>query len=98
MKDDSTGQFRWKFNLDSCEHTLANLYTITNVNENSSFKKKALMIYGGKSNFFDEKEKPAIDKLYPFTTYHCIPDAGHYLHIEKQEEFIRAVTTFLNQD
>lgn len=95
VKDDN---LRWKFNLDACEQTLYNLYELINVNKDVSFNQPSLMIYGGRSNFFNEEEKSEICNLYPRVVYHCIRDAGHYLHIEKQEEFLKVVSSFLNQD
>ena len=92
------GKLRWKFNLDACEATLFNLYELINVNEGDSFDKPTLMIYGGRSDFFNEAEKAEISKLYPRTVFHKFPDAGHYLHIEKQEEFLIVVNRFLNQE
>lgn len=95
MKDD---KLRCKFSLDACEHTLYNLYELINVNKGNPFNQPALIIYGGRSNFFNENEKSEIAKLYTKVVYHRINDAGHYLHIEKQEEFLNVVTRFLNQN
>lgn len=64
-------------------------------NPDASFSKLSLFIKGGASNYISEEDKPQIEKHFPKAKIHSIPNAGHWVHAEKQEEFYTAVVEFL---
>ena len=93
---DGDGKLKWKFNL----HALRALVAQGRIREvqfdpNKPCDCTTVFIYGQKSDFVCEGDLPAILKLFPNSTFHCIADAGHYLHVEKQPEFLSVLCSNL---
>jgi pimeloyl-ACP methyl ester carboxylesterase len=51
-------------------------------------------IRGELSNYILDEDIPEIENLLPDSQYITIPNAGHWVHAEKPEEFIDAVLGF----
>ena len=45
---------------------------------------------------FREAEYPEIFRRFPAAQVHHIPDAGHWVHSEKPQEFLEVVLDFIN--
>ena len=54
-----------------------------------------LFIRGCKSNYVKDEHFTIIRHRFPNSHFVSISDAGHWLHVEKQEIFLRAVVDFL---
>jgi pimeloyl-ACP methyl ester carboxylesterase len=54
-----------------------------------------LFIRGGASDYVPPAAEPRIRALFPDLRLVTIPNAGHYLHVERPAEFLAAVETFL---
>ncbi len=59
------------------------------------FNKDVLFIGGGKSGYIEPFDEILIKKHFPKAQIEMIPDAGHWLHAEKPEEFYNSVARFL---
>ena len=59
------------------------------------FENPTLFIRGGFSTFILDEDKKEIRKLFPQAKILTIPEATHWIHAEKPEEFIDIVTDFL---
>jgi pimeloyl-ACP methyl ester carboxylesterase len=54
-----------------------------------------LFIRGGKSNYINDADEPLIRGLFPQSEIKTIAEAGHWVHADKPEEFLRLVLNFL---
>ena len=97
VKDDSM-KFKWKFNLDAVRTILERNYLNQFEYEMmQKFEKPSLFIWGDKSNYMNPDDFPRIRIRFPKATFKKIEGAGHYLHVQKQEEFLAALIPFLNE-
>lgn len=61
-----------------------------------SYKQPTLFVGGKNSNYISEKHMPAIHKFFPTSKIIHLEGAGHWVHAEKPEEFLKVATEFLN--
>ncbi len=88
------GVFSWRINLDALLRNyreLAKPIVATGV-----FSKPVCFIRGGRSDYIVDGDLPLIKKMFPQTQMVTIPDAGHWVHIDATEKFLRVVTDFLD--
>ncbi len=52
-------------------------------------------IYGGRSTYLMEEDRPGIREQFPKAEFVSIPEAGHWLHAERPNDFVRAVVSFM---
>jgi pimeloyl-ACP methyl ester carboxylesterase len=90
---DEQGGFRWKVNLDSISRHYDELNAP--IPAGHPFAGPALFIHGGRSEYVLESDRPAILRDFPQACFVAIPDAGHWLHADAPEAFLRAVGEFL---
>ncbi len=87
------GKFKWRMNLPVL------VAQIENIGEGLSLDCRidtpTLFINGGASNYVTAEDYNLINQLFTHPFYKTIPGVGHWLHAEKPEEFIAAVTNFL---
>lgn len=60
------------------------------------FSSPALFIKGGKSDHIPQHSEDEIFRLFPETELKILPNAGHWVHAEQPETFIRFITKFLS--
>jgi esterase len=93
VKRDQAANFHWQMNLDAIE---AN-YDLLNeqISSPHPFDKPTLFIRGERSNYVRDEDMPSIRKLFPRAEFCKIAGAGHWVHAEKPEPFLRKVREFL---
>ena len=87
------GGFRWKLNLQDIFHNYAHIRAA--ITDGTPFLKPALFVRGGRSDYLPEQDQPLVHRLFPHAQFHTIPQAGHWLHAEAPQEFVRLVEGFL---
>jgi pimeloyl-ACP methyl ester carboxylesterase len=90
---DAAGGFVWKINLRGLSENYFHLRQP--VSALVPFAKPALFIRGGKSNYVNDADEPLIRELFPQSEIKTIAEAGHWVHADKPEEFLRLVSEFL---
>ena len=55
----------------------------------------ALFVTGARSDYVQEKDRPAIRRLFPAARFVAIREAGHWLHAEQPAAFNATVAAFL---
>lgn len=92
MRDES-GAFKWKLGLDEIRQN----YDLINqaLPKESPFPGEALFIKGGRSDYILASDEGLIKELFPRAMVTNIPDAGHWVHAEKLEEFVESALEFL---
>jgi pimeloyl-ACP methyl ester carboxylesterase len=88
-------RFKWKINLAGIENSLQHILGFKI--ESGNFDGPSLFIYGTKSDFVVEKDKPSIMQFFPNVTFQSL-DTGHWLHAEDPLGFSNAVVEFLLRD
>ena len=59
------------------------------------YRGPALFVAGGRSDYIRPQAHPAIEARFLHTRFATLPDAGHWLHAEDPDGFVRAVDEFL---
>lgn len=88
-----TGGFFWKIALRDIAENYWRLREP--VAGPAPFTKPVLFIRGGKSEYIRPEDEPLIREWFPAAQIQTIPEAGHWLHAEQPEEFLRLVRNFL---
>ncbi|KAI6182840.1 AB hydrolase-1 domain-containing protein [Aphelenchoides bicaudatus] len=92
---DSSGgsnRFKWKINLAGIGNSLQHLFEFKL--EGGKFEGSSLFIYGTRSDFVNEEDKPLVKRFFPNATFKSV-EAGHWLHAEAPEAFVDNVVEFL---
>jgi pimeloyl-ACP methyl ester carboxylesterase len=87
------GKFIWRMNLRDIAECYWRLREP--VAGEAPFAGPALFIRGGRSDYILPEDEPLIHQWFPNARIETIPDAGHWLHAEKPEEFLELVLGFL---
>jgi esterase len=88
-----SGGFAWKMNLAAIDKNYPQL--IQAIESDQQFKGPALFISGGQSDYLQANDHDRITKLFPQAQFSTIPEAGHWLHAEAPEEFIKTIMNYL---
>lgn len=96
-KDNVNHQYKWRVNAGVLYDHLDEI--VSGVNKNwledripiTSYP--VIFIRGMKSKYILPEDEPMIKEIYPDSKIIDIPDAGHWLHAEQPELFMKAVMT-----
>ena len=80
------GLLAWRFNLDAI-HT--NRSQIMAALPSDKIDTPALFLTGGRSQYVPAGDYESIRKVVPGAEFRSIPEAGHWLHADNPQEFIR---------
>jgi pimeloyl-ACP methyl ester carboxylesterase len=90
---DSASRFFWKINLRGIAENY--LYLREPVSGTEPFVRPTLFIRGGKSDYINLEDERLIRELFSIVEIQTIADAGHWIHVDQPEEFLRLVLNFL---
>ncbi len=100
LKRTPEGKFRWAFNLKTLSEKLPDIFTgIIRENETdpeSIPQFPLLFIKGALSRYIRKEDEVFIRKYFPWAAITVIPGAGHWVHAEQPDAFLRAVREFLD--
>jgi pimeloyl-ACP methyl ester carboxylesterase len=92
--------FGWIINVPALH---ANLYHILDgfTGENNSLGDPiisfpVLFMKGGNSDYIELDDLELIRRIFPYSDFVTIPDAGHWLHVEKPDLIIKEIFNFLD--
>ncbi|XP_050544903.1 protein ABHD11-like [Daktulosphaira vitifoliae] len=86
--------YTWRVNLNAIDSNFDNDISVF-PEVNSTYNGPTFFIGGGLSKFLIHENHDAIRKIFPNAKFEYISDAGHWLHAEKPNEFLKLVTEFL---
>jgi esterase len=92
---DEAGVFKWKLGLDEIHQNYDQLNQA--LAKEAPFPGEALFIKGGRSDYILAPDEGVIKEYFPRALITSIPDAGHWVHAEKLEEFVKIALEFLLQ-
>lgn len=88
----SEGRYRWRVNLDIFYNAASNITAFPDTDQLAPYQGKVLFIAGEHSDFVKIED---VAPLFPTAIFDTIPDAGHWLHVQQPEIFIKTVGNFL---
>lgn len=93
----SKGKFEWQLNLDALTENLSEIMDgFSDLEDFTPFKSApVLLIRGEKSSYFRVEDNMALNKFFPQAQIVTIPDAGHWVHAEQQDLFLKTLLYFL---
>lgn len=86
------GQYVWRINLDYCQQSADHIVGFPSVEGVPGFAGDTLFIAGENSTYFRPEAVPA---LFPNAAVATIANAGHWLHAEQPERFVKVVEDFV---
>jgi esterase len=89
----SDGKFFWKIYLEGIRKNAAQLREP--ILSSKPFEKPVLFIRGEKSDYIRPEDENGIHQLFPNAKIESIAGAGHWVHSENPEEFMRVIREFL---
>lgn len=89
----ASSHFEWRIPLEILFEAYPNICEA--IPSHAPFPGPALFVRGGKSHYIAENGLPQIQKLFPHARIETIATAGHWVHADAPEEFLRRVSPFL---
>lgn len=87
------GAARWRLNLAALKAGMAGLLDFPEIG--APYPGDALFLHGTASDYVTEASLPAIRARFPAAEIEGVPGAGHWLHAERPEAFLAAVSAWL---
>ncbi|MFC5263315.1 alpha/beta fold hydrolase [Kribbella qitaiheensis] len=85
---------RWRPNLPVIEAALPAISAWPE-DESGRYDGPTLFIYGGKSDYVQHNHRATIERYFPQVQFAEIPEAGHWVHAERLDDFLATLTPFL---
>ena len=95
VKRDAAGVFHWQINLPAIDANYPRLNEA--LADRRTFAKPALFIRGERSDYIRNEDINLIQTLFPAAEYSEIAGAGHWVHADAPETFLRKVREFLQR-
>ena len=95
VRRDSAGAFRWKVNLRSIFGNFHHLNAA--LASDRRFPRPALFVRGEKSDYVRDADADLIRRNFPQAEIQTIPGAGHWVHADAPELFLKLVVDFLGR-
>jgi len=89
------GGYTTKFNLEALRNAYPEI--IGALPLQGIYDGPSLFLYGLRSGYLKDEDRPFIQEHFPKTQFVGIPDAGHWLHADQPQLFIDAVLQFIQQ-
>ena len=86
--------FKWSFNLNTLKNGMLNLRGFP-IDQARTFKKSVLCLYGEKSQYVRRSDFKYFKPFFPNIKFEMIQNAGHWLHQERSEIFIKKIYNYL---
>jgi esterase len=85
---------RWRINLDAISSGMDDMAGFPAFS--APYPGPVLVVRGALSDYVQDRDLPAFRRLFPAYRLVTIDGAGHWLHAERPQQFLDAVTPFLN--
>lgn len=96
LKRNTTGGFYWNMNIPALAENMDAIFQGVLPDENHAAPDfPILFIKGEQSEYIRPHDMEVIHRFYPHSEMTVIPGAGHWIHAEQPEAFLKAVRTFL---
>lgn len=89
----SKGQLAWRMNVPVLEKSMP---PILEAIPKKTCHTQTLFLSGGASDYVVDGDQEEIKSIFPNAEFQVIPDAGHWLHSEKPETFLQAISVYMD--
>jgi esterase len=89
------GKARWRLNLEAIERQFSRIVGFPELPAGSAYEKPALFVAGGDSAYIRPADETTIARLFPRARITRIDGAGHWVHAEQPQSFVKVVAAFL---
>ena len=86
--------FQWKINLPVIETGIEQIGI--GLEPNSKYEGETLFIRGKNSSYIKNEDQSLLEEHFPNSELETIESAGHWVHAEQPEEFLKILMTFVN--
>jgi esterase len=94
LKREEDGRYSWKMNLDALQRNYGEINR--GIGNGRYFDGPVLFLKGGESQYFTDDDMPAVKALFPRAELRSIQGAGHWVHAEAPDAFLRIVREFIS--
>jgi esterase len=91
----SEGAPEWRLNLAAIEPAVPTISAFPDPPEGARYDGPVLVISGERSGYVRPEHHATILRLFPRAAFVVVPGAGHWVHAEAPEPFLRALEPFL---
>lgn len=91
----SEGGFTWKLNLKAIADNIEIIGQ--GMQYPGKYNEPTLFIRGRNSNYIKDDDRTLINEIFPKANLITFEDAGHWVHAEKPEDFVRTIRKFLSE-
>lgn len=91
------GRLVWRINLDALAANMDRLLGFPELAAETIFEHPTLFVAGELSDYLGAQRRPAVLRRFPAARFAVIPGAGHWVHAEQPDAFLRVVERFLGE-
>jgi pimeloyl-ACP methyl ester carboxylesterase len=91
------GKSRWRLNLEAIEREFSQILGFPDLPDRVVYGGPTLFIAGANSPYVRPNDEPAIQRLFPQARVSRIAGAGHWVHAEQPQAFLRVAEPFLSE-
>jgi pimeloyl-ACP methyl ester carboxylesterase len=95
IKRTEKNEYSWRINIKAIKNELVNIMDGLNEDQQRITKFPVLFIKGENSEYILDEDRKIIAKIFPFAFIKTIPNAGHWLHAEQPELFLKEINNFI---
>ena len=85
--------YRWRINLNAIDRCYADL--VSWPEPSSTFDGPALVVAGGRSTYVVSEDEQLFRRYLSDLRLRFLPEAGHWVHTDSRDEFLRLIGPFL---
>jgi pimeloyl-ACP methyl ester carboxylesterase len=99
LQRSNKGEYFWGLNIDAIAKQMPKLMGSIEIESNiiKPINCNVLFIKGGKSNYIQANDLTEIKKIFSNATMVTFSNAGHWVHVDQGELFIKTIYDFLAQ-
>ena len=92
LKRGPEGTYHWQVNLEAIRRSYE---FISGAVTNGTYAKACLFVRGWKSDYIQDADWDDVLECFPLARLESIPNAGHWIHIQARQLFVKTVLAFL---
>ncbi len=96
LRFEGEGAPRWRINLEAIEAGMPAIAGFPQFPRHARYDGPTLLVSGETSRYVRPEHREPMLSLFPRTVFVVVPGAGHWVHAEAPEPFLRAVEPFLS--
>ena len=95
LNRDANKSYSWKINLEVIDKSIEKISE--GLPQALHAPKEVLFVGGKNSHYIEQEDYATIDQFFPGSQIEMVDGAGHWIHAEKPDEFLKIVRDFLSK-